>query len=227
MLNDLADVVMEGVKPAGEFKELSVGKYLVRVEDVGKKAAKDKFDKSTGLPDPDNGKCFMLCIDLKVYRGPDEGHTETENLNLWRPLLNPNEPGISSDEAKRRSNSKTAIEIAKSTLLAFQQATGVFSSSSRDFLGKWLELEVYLNRVGKPARKYSAVPASYTPTDVPPVSVTSKYGELQNQSNAAPAPQARPAYVAPVYSAPAPQAASPSATPDWAHKRRTASDGSE
>lgn len=148
--NDLADVDMTGVKPAGDFKELEVGQYPVRIEDAGICPSKDKFDKETGAPDPDNGLNYMLRLHLKVHAGPDAGHEEQVNLNLW-------------------NMNDTAVSIAKSSLLSLQQATNTVGQGSLAFIGKWLILEVYLNRTGKKAQKYLPMPLAHVPPGIPAV----------------------------------------------------------
>lgn len=170
-MNDLADINLQGVKPEGEFKDLEIGKYLIRIEDVTKKAAKDKVDEN-GAPHPDNGKNFMLAMKYKVYGGPDNGHEETEHLNLWH------------------TNEQT-VSIAKARLVAIQHATSVFSASSQDFVNKWLIMEVYLNRNNRKAKKFEAAPPSMIPGDVAPAVPSSAYA---GAPAAAPAPAPAPSH---------------------------------
>lgn len=212
-MSDLADVNMQGVVPTGDSKELEVGTYLVRIEDAGKKAAKDKFD-ANGVPEPGNGKNFYVAVDTKVWDGPDLGHEEAIILNLW----NVNE---------------TAVRIGKAELLAIQNAVGVHTPRSYDLVGKWMLREVYLNRNGKKADKWLPIPAAHMsmiPQNVPPVPAT-KYAAqapAQTHHHAQPAQSAQPAYMAHtgaqghVATGMAPIAAadnSPSGTPSWLGKK--------
>lgn len=143
----LVDVKMEGVKPQGEYQELGIGKYLIRIEDTEKKAVKDRFDEQ-GAPLPGNGKNFYLQIAQRVYGGERDGHVEFERLNLW-------------------NDNETAVNIAKSTLKSIQLALGVESADSSDFHNKWAVLEIKKNARGNLTKHYEKAPDSIIPKDVP------------------------------------------------------------
>lgn len=204
-MNDLADINMEGVKPSGEFKDLEVGQYLVRIEDTEKKPVKDKFDKQTGVPDQDNGKNFLLAVKLKVYEGLDAGHEEVQNLNLWN--TNP-----------------TAVNMAKSELKAMQMATNVYTPASGDLVGKWMVMEIYLNRNNNKSRKYTVAPANFIPADVAPMGPKVAAAPQSQNYTAAPGqnyvPSPPPAAApAPIMHTPAPTvAAGGPVVPPWMRK---------
>lgn len=204
MQNDLGNFDMTKVQAQGEFKELEIGKYLVRIEDVGRKKAKDKTLEN-GDPHPDNGKNSMLCIDIKIYGGPDEGHEETEHLNLWH---------VNQD----------TVRMALATLKSIQLASNVHTSTSDDLRGKWMMLEIYLNRVNKKAKKWEMVRPEWIPSDVPApgaskyaVEETSSAAQGSAPQHTASAPNHTPHAAAPVHTA-APVAAADD-TPDWAKRK--------
>lgn len=185
------DVDMTGVKPAGEYQELPIGKYLVRVDETEKKGTKDRFDES-GAPSPDNGKNFYLQIALSVHGGPNDGHIEFDRLNLWN------------------SNS-IAVNMAKAQLKSIFLATGVETSDSTALHGRWMVMEVKAQRNGQLGKYYEAAPASMIPKEA--------VGYTAEQLEAMKKPSHATAGVAQQASAPAPAAAADSALPSWAQKK--------
>lgn len=188
------DINMEGVKPQGEYQELPVGQYLVRIEETEKKATKDRFDES-GAPSPDNGKNFYLQVSLKVYGGPNEGHVEFDRLNLW-------------------NSNQIAVNIAKSQLKSIFLATGVESSDSTALHGRWMILEVKENRNKQLGKHYSPAPASMIPTDVP--AITAQQPQQHSQSPGQAATHAAASHQA---LAANPTGAAAGALPAWAARK--------
>lgn len=188
-MTDLSDVNMDNVKPMGEIQELPVGQYLVRVEDTEKKAAKEKFDAETSEKLPQG---HYLQMSLKVYGGPNDGQTEFVRLNLW-------------------NSNPTAVTMAKSELKSIQEATGVVSSNSDHFHGKWMVLEIKtgVKDPKKLYKKYSEAPAAWLTAfaHIPPVPA-----KAPSMAASQPTPETARAAGAP------PAVAAADALPSWAKK---------
>lgn len=187
-MTDLSDINMDGVAPLSTHQELPAGTYLARIEDTEKKETKEKFDEIGNKMAPNH----YLQIALKVYGGPNDGQTEFVRLNLW-------------------NTSTTAVAMAKSELKSIQDATGVLSSNSDHFHGKWIVLEIKAGTKdpSKLFKNYSIAPESLLAeyASVPPVP--------------AKAITAPPPYVAsnPQAAAVASAPDKSAALPDWAKKK--------
>lgn len=199
-MTDLSDINMDGVQPMSTQQELPVGQYLVRVEDTEKKATKERFDEA-GHALPVN---HYLQIAMQVYGGPNEGQIEFARLNLW----NPNE---------------TAVRMAKAELKSIQEATGVASTNSDHYHGKWMVLEVKagVKDPSKLYKNYSAAPepmvAAYA--HIPPVAAKAPSAVAQPAAAPVPAPAFVRNMLGAAAVAAAPAAAAPGALPSWAQKK--------
>lgn len=204
-MTDLSDINMEGVKPLGDSQELPAGQFLVRIEDTDRKQVNKEVFAEDGTKLTPN---HYLQIDLKVYGGPNDGQVEFCRLNLW-------------------NHNQTAVNMAKSELKSIQEATGVVSTNSQHFHGKWMILEK------KPkTKKPDELIRVYT--GIPPEQLEALQGIMNNAPPIAPkagsapvasASAATPAFLRNVpaaHSAPAPVAAASAASslPSWAQPKK-------
>lgn len=201
-MTDLSDINMEGVKPMGDSQELPAGQFLVRIEDTDRKQVNKEVFAEDGTKLSPN---HYLQIDMKVYGGPNDGHVEFARLNLW-------------------NHNATAVNIAKSELKSIQEATGVVSTNSEAFHGRWMILEKK-PKTKKPdelMRTYIAIKPEEMAALKP---IMDSAPPIQPKTVRAPAGAAAPVVdqaSLPAYLRAAPAAASApaaNATPSWAARK--------